>query len=190
MSTATEITATVLQEFRSNNRNIFGLLKNNMADVERRTSAAAALDPEVRAELTMFCEHIDQENSYARKVSQKDLHEAIYRSMAKAFLKVLASGVLVYATKATEESEIEMQELKWISGWEPRPAAKPVAPVLSPAEAFDAQIRDDWAHLPMDKIKAKKNASAAYRKRLAELLDSGAIESQITKLHDINEVGG
>jgi hypothetical protein len=182
MSTANEITRKTMDKFLSDNRDLFACLKQKPEEVFERTSAAASIDKQAREEISTFIKHIDDEG--CGKMAREGLHQDIYRSLARAFVKCLTNGAITQAMLLTDEADQQLLELKYQAGTVQRPAAAPVVPVLSPAEAFDAMIRDDWAHMPVDKLKAKKNANAQYRKRLNELLENGTLESQITQSHD------
>lgn len=191
MNTAQKITEKVLQEFRSNNRNVFSILKTPFDEIEQRTAAAAALDRGIREDIHFFSEAIDQPDYHARNAAREDLRAAIYRSIAKAFLKVLSSGVLVYATKATEEADQEIQELKYLAGVEQRPKPIAAAPVLTPTEALEAEVIADYnGALSTEKMRQKMNSNAAYRNTYNRLSETNRLESRVTTLHDAGKVGG
>ncbi len=181
MSTANEIAQKVMDKFLSDNRDLFACLKQTSEEVFQITAAAASLDRQGREEMATFLQYIDDaENFVGRKMAREGLQHNVYRTMARAFHKCLANGALRLAMKLTDEADQQQLELRYVCGMEQRPAPAPVVPVMS----FDDQIRWDFANLPTDKIKAKKNANAQYRKRLNELLDGDTIKMQATTLHD------
>jgi hypothetical protein len=179
MSTATDITEKVLQEFWSNNRDLLACMKDSQEVIFERTSAAASLDKSVREDLLFFSTTLDQ-NGYAGKVAQEDFQKVIYAAIAKAFCNLVGNGTLRLAMKLTDEADQQQLELRYVCGLEQRPAPAPVAKVLS----YDEQLIWDFANLPSDKVAQKRRESAQYRKRMAELLDGNSIQSQITTLHD------
>lgn len=184
MNTAQKETQQAMSEFESNCRDLLACMKDSKEIIFERTAAAASLDKNVREDLTFFSTDLDQENKYARDCARTEFRKTVYAAIAKAFCNLLGSGTLRLAMKLTPEADEQQLELRFVCGIEQRPAPAPVVPVLSPAEAFDAMIRDDWAHMPMDKLKIKKNQNAQYRKRLNEMLENGTLESQITQSHD------
>jgi hypothetical protein len=190
MSKISEVTAKTKEGFLDRSRDLFACLTNTPEDVFKRVLAAMKLDRQLNEDFIFFSEGIGQAG-HAGTLAEKDLAKSLNHAIAVCFMRCFANGVITQAVRLTDEADDQLMQIKIDAGLEKAPAPKaPAAPIKSAQEQFDDLIRNDWATLPTDKIKAKKNASAAYRKRLAELLDSGAIESQITKLHDINEVGG
>ncbi len=181
--TINEITNDVMDLFLANTANLLACLKNTEEEIFRKTAAAASINPEARDEISLYAALVGQPG-HAGKVAREDLKQAVYRNICKAFLTCFKNGTISQAIRLTDLADEEMLEVKYAAGVEQRPPKAPAAPVKSAQEQFDDMIRDDWNTLPYDKIKAKKAASTQYRKRLAELLDSGAIASQVTALHD------
>ena len=187
MNTAQEIAAKQMDVFLSTNKDLLACIRETPDEIFRRTSAAASLDQETREDLERYVTIVDQENSYARKVAREDLARTIYASIARHFIELLWNGTFHFAMKLTDSADQQQLELRYLTGQLSRPAPAPKP--KSAAEILDETIRDDWAHLPAEKIRLKEN-DPRYKKRLRELLDSDAIgfKSQATTLHDI--VGG
>lgn len=183
---AERLTKETVADFFSKNRDLIACLKQDVAAVEEATTASAMLNRSFREEMTSLMELIVQPNDFARSVGQQDFKEALYSAMAQSFLKCFNNRSLTYAIKATPEADEQYQKLKWAAGVEKAPAPPP--PPKSAAEQLDDEIREAWSKLPADKIRQRENADPRFRKRLRELLDSDAIKSQATTLHDI--VGG
>ncbi len=180
MNTAQKETQQAMSDFESNCRDLLVCMKDSKESIFERTAAAASLDRSVREDLTFFSTDLDQENKYARDIARAEFRKTVYAAIAKAFCNLLANGTLRLAMKLTDEADQQQLELRYACGLEQRPAAAPVVPVLS----FSDQVKWDWENLPLDKVKAKKAASAQYRKELTRLLDGNTTSSGITQCHD------
>lgn len=191
MSTAQEITQKAMDSFLNKNRDLIACLKQKPEEVFQRTSAAASLNKADREEISFFAANVDQENTYARKVAREDLYQAIYATMARAFIKCLTNGAITQAMKLTNEADDQLMELKYIAGTEQRPAPKPVVPVKSAQEQLEDEVIADYnGALSTEKMRAKMNSDVAYRNTYNRLSETNRLESRVTTLHDAGKIGG
>ena len=185
--TASNLAAKARADFLSNNRDILACLTQSPDEVLKIVMAAAELDRQCRDEVLLYIADLDQTHPYARQVARDSFKNLMYEITSRFFCKALSDGIISPAMDFTPEADDQLRELSFVIGEAKRPAPPP--PPKSAAEQLDDQIRDDWAHLPADKIRIKEN-DPKYKKRLNELLESDAIKSQATSKYDIGEVGG
>lgn len=185
-NTASTIALKVREDFIKKNADLLACLDKTPAEIMSIVMSAAELDRDARQTVMFYVEGVDQSDAYARKVARDDFHRAMYEITAKFFCEALSDGVIGLSIDATPEADAQLLELSYVIGNAQRPAPPP--PTKSAAELLDEQIREDWAHLPAEKIRAKEN-DPKYKKRLRELLDSDAIKSQATSKYDVGEVG-
>jgi hypothetical protein len=182
MSTANDLTQAAKQDFMDRNRDLLALTKNGANDVFRRVAAALALDSEAQDDCLLYLDAIDQKG-YPGQVARTDLQRELYRAICKAFLKIQHNHVVEFVSKLTPEALTQLEDIEIIGGLRaPRAVVPPPPPPKSAQEQLDDQIKDDWAHLGYDKIKAKCRTNAAYRIRLDELMAD--LPSQCTTLTD------
>jgi hypothetical protein len=170
--------------FRSENADVLCCAGLPLDDVMQITTDSASLDEKLCADLKGAIVLLAKDQTglpLGQSVADKYFMGLLYNGLAKAFINAMNSEVIPWGMKLTDRADEQFCELRYRCGMERRPE---VAPVLSPAEALDAEIQHDWIHLPTDKLNAKKRTSPGYAKRLNELLESDAIKSQATTLHD------
>lgn len=168
------------QQF-SKNANVFASLKNSPDDVFEIVMSDLALSKQFRDELEDFGrpEVIHQQDLGARAEGRKYLQQVIYEAICQSFMRVFTRGAIRLAMKLTDAANKELLEIRYAAGELQRP---PVARKRTPQEILDDQIREDWAHLPTDKL--KKNADPRYRARLTQMLETDELKAQISALTD------
>jgi hypothetical protein len=183
MNTINTLVQNVRESFLRNNADLLALTKNGADDVMRRVSAALALDQKLQDDVMIYADHLDQPNSYARGVSRADFQREMYAATCTAFLKVQHNYIIEFVAKLTPEAQAQLEDIEIAAGQrEPRPVEPPPPPPKSAQELLDEQIRDDWAHLSSDKIKAKCRTNPAYKARLDQLMDE--LPTQCTSYTD------
>jgi hypothetical protein len=182
MSTANDITQLAKQDFMDRNRDLLALVKSSSNDVFRRIAAALALNSEAQTDCLLYVDAIDQ-GGFAGQVAREDLQRELYRAICKAFIKIQHNHVVEFVSCLTPEALSQLEAIEVVAGLRQAPApVAPPPPPKSSQEQLDDQIRDDWAHLGYDKIKAKCRMNPTYKARLDQLMAD--LPSQCTTLHD------
>lgn len=178
MSTAQNLTQQAKDEFLERNKNLLALTRNGVADVFKRITASLALDENAQADVMFHLDVLDQKG-YAGQIARNDFKQSMYVAICKAFLKVQRNFRIEFVTRLTPEALAELEGIE-VSAGERAPALPP-PPQKSAQELLTEEIRHDWLHLGMDRIKKKFN-NPAYKKRFDELINE--LPSQCTTLHD------
>ncbi len=187
MSTASDIALKVRKEFFQRNLDLLSCLDKTPDEVLTICMAAAELDRAAREEVIFFGEGLDQRDPFAKLTARDDFKRVMYEITARFLVQAIQDGVIKASIEFTPEADAQLRELSFVLDPSLRPAPPPKP--RSAEEQLDEQIRDDWQHLSADKIRLKEN-DPKYKRRLRELLDSDAIKSQATTLHDAGQVGG
>ena len=172
--------------FLRNMKNVLAQLTNSTQDVLERIAAFMALDLASQERLRALANPalLEQPSEYARNLARDEFTRALYHEWARAFLAVQRNFVFEFATKPTEASIFELEDLEIAAGERaPQPAAVPPPPPPTPQEILDAQVIEDWALLPVDKMR-KKLQNPAYKAAFDRLEAENKLRSQVTSLHD------
>jgi hypothetical protein len=174
----------VQDEFKAVNADVICCTALSVDGVMRIISDAASMDEKLCADVKGAIALLNQDNTglpLGRSVADLYFMGILYAGLAKEFVTAINTEIIPWAVKLTDLANEQFCELRYRCNMEQRPES---VPVLSPAEALDAEIQHDWIHLPTDKLNQKKRTNPGYAKRLNELLESDAIKSQATTLHD------
>jgi hypothetical protein len=186
MSTTNNLTQAAKERFLDVNRDLLALTTNGSNDVFRRISAALALDTDAQTDVMLYADLVDQKG-HAGQIARQDFSEAMYKAICQSFVRIQKNLVVTWATKLTPEAEIQLEDIEIYAGErEPRPVVPPPPPPLSAAEQLEAEVINDWAHLPTAKVRLKCN-NRAYREVFDRLMNSGALKSQCTTLYNAGE---
>ena len=191
MHTISEITFEVKGKFLDSNRDLFACLTNTPEDVFKRVLAAMKLDKALNDDFVFFSEGIGQ-TGHAGKLAEEDLAKSLNRAISVCFMRCFANGVIQQAIRLTEEADDQLMQVKIDAGLAQAPAPKaPPTPIKSAQEQLEDEVIADYnGALSTDKMRAKMNNSVAYRNTYNRLSETNRLESRVTKLHDIGEVGG
>jgi hypothetical protein len=190
MSTISKLAAEIKAEFLDQNRDLLACLSNSTEDVFTRMSAALTLDRELNEEFGFYGEGVDQPG-YAGKEAKEDVRKLLRRSLAVAFNRGMANGVIRQKIKLTDIADSQLIELKIQAGLMEAPAQEPVVPIKSAQEQLEDEVAADFnGAISTDKMKAKMNNNIAYRNTYKRLAETNRLESRVTTLHDAGKVGG
>jgi hypothetical protein len=186
MSTINDLVEQVRKAFLQRNRDLLVLTTNGPQDVMRRLTSALQLDPQAKADVSLYIDIVDQ-RGYAGETARADFQRELYRACCVGFLEIQRNLVVTFAAKLTPEALEQLEDIEIAAGQRPpHPIVPPPPPPPTAAEQLEAEVRRDWTHLRSSEIKRKRN-NAAYRAMFDKLMAAGQLASQCTTLYNAGE---
>jgi len=185
-NTALELTQKAREIFMDSNRDLLALVRSGADDVFRRIAASLALDAQAQSDCLLYADILDQPSKNAREQAQDDFRNSMTIAICRSYLRIARNGVISYVSKLTPEAREQLENIEILAGERaPRPVVPPPPPPLSAEEQLDAQIKDDWAHLPYSAVMAKCRTNPTYKARLDQIMAD--LPSTCTSYQDIGE---